>query len=62
MYNTLEMGCDDSNNVVHSHSEGRVAMTTHCDIAGYLFHEAKVGHGKMFLKSSHVKYLDTPHR
>ena len=62
MYDTLEMGCEDKQNKFLSHAKGRVAVTTHCTTKGLLFHEVKVSHGKMFLKSSHVKFIHTPHR
>jgi hypothetical protein len=62
MYDTMEMGCDDPQNKFLSHSEGRVAVTTHCTTQGLLFHELKVSHGKMFLKPSKIKFMATPHR
>jgi hypothetical protein len=38
-----------------------LAVTTHCTVAGRLFQEKKGGHGKMFVKPSHVYFMTTPH-
>lgn len=62
MFDTLEMGCNDSENFYHSKFKARSTVTTHCTISGFLFLEMKHSHGKMFIKPSVVNFLPSPHR
>ncbi len=40
----------------------RNAVSTHCLRTGYLFHEMKQSHGKMFIRNSRVPHMHSPHR